>query len=201
MCIIFLAYEDHPVYSLVVASNRDEEQNRTAAPCGWWERPHAGVLGGRDLRQGGTWLGVHPRHGVWAALTNVREPSPGEGERSRGELPLQLLSSPGGGVGGSGALGASELREALAHVRMTADSYSGYNLLVGGGDELWWLSNRASSDGVDASACRQAGSPRAIGRGAYAERLAPGMHAISNASLDTPWPKVLRTTCGLLSIL
>ncbi|KAJ1620490.1 NRDE protein-domain-containing protein [Pavlovales sp. CCMP2436] len=192
MCIVFVAFEDHPVYSLVLASNRDEEQDRTAAPCGWWESngPHAGVLAGRDLARGGTWLGVHPRRGVWAVLTNFREPNPSVGERSRGELPLRLLSSHAGS--GRGMLSSSALHDDLDNLRNTADSYAGFNLLVGGAGELWWVSNRASSDGADPSAGRRAGSPRASGSKVYAEKLNPGMHAVSNASLDTPWPKLER---------
>jgi uncharacterized protein with NRDE domain len=49
-----------------------------------------------------------------------------------------------------------------------AGAYAGFNLVVGDMDTLWYLSNRS-------------GEPRA---------LAPGVHGVSNAGLDTPWPKV-----------
>ena len=45
--------------------------------------------------------------------------------------------------------------------------YNGFNLLAGDGDTLWYVGNRA-------------GAPREV---------APGVHGLSNALLDTPWPK------------
>ena len=45
--------------------------------------------------------------------------------------------------------------------------YNGFNLLVADADALWYVGNRS-------------GSPREV---------EPGVHALSNALLDTPWPK------------
>ncbi|HEU0079343.1 MAG TPA: NRDE family protein, partial [Longimicrobiaceae bacterium] len=68
MCLILLAHDAHPRYRLVVAANRDEFYERPTAPAAWW--PDApGVLAGRDLRGGGTWLGI-TRGGRFAAVTN-----------------------------------------------------------------------------------------------------------------------------------
>ena len=53
-----------------------------------------------------------------------------------------------------------------------ADRYSGFNLLVGTRDSLVYLSNRAA---------------------ARRRALAPGIYGLSNHSLDSPWPKLLRT--------
>ena len=73
MCLVVVALEAHPKFSLVIAANRDEFHAREALPAHWGERPpFAGVLAGRDLEAGGTWLGVR-RNGRWALLTNVRE--------------------------------------------------------------------------------------------------------------------------------
>src|SRR5262249_57171171 len=52
----------------------------------------------------------------------------------------------------------------IDEVRTKAASYSGFNLLVGDGKELWWLSNRD-------------GTPR---------RLEPGIYGLGNALLDSP---------------
>jgi uncharacterized protein with NRDE domain len=60
-------------------------------------------------------------------------------------------------------------------VMAEAAHYGGFNLLVGAGDELVVLSNRGTA-------------PR---------RLAPGVHALSNHLLDTPWPKVEKARAGL----
>jgi uncharacterized protein with NRDE domain len=46
--------------------------------------------------------------------------------------------------------------------------YNGFNLLIADEQSLWYIGNRS-------------GAPREV---------APGVHALSNALLDTPWPKV-----------
>jgi uncharacterized protein with NRDE domain len=74
MCVIYLAFRSHPRYRLVVAANRDEFHDRPTAPVARWE-DESGVIAGRDLRSGGTWMGMHAR-GRFAALTNFREPLP-----------------------------------------------------------------------------------------------------------------------------
>lgn len=53
---------------------------------------------------------------------------------------------------------------------LAPDTYAGFNLVVGDRSSLWYLSNRT-------------GPARALG---------PGVYGVSNAALDTPWPKVRR---------
>lgn len=69
--------------------------------------------------------------------------------------------------------------EYLRTVQSQADRYNGFNLLVGTPDSLFYFSNRN-------------GSPR---------RVAPGIHGMSNAQLDDPWPKVERGTTRLREVL
>ena len=70
----------------------------------------------------------------------------------------------------------------LAHLRrLAADGVrrNGYNLVAGAGGRLAWLSNAH-------------GSPR---------ELVDGVHAVSNALLDTPWPKSVRASSRLTRLL
>lgn len=129
MCLIAFAYRVHPRYSLVVAANRDEFYRRPTAPAAFWsECP--GVLAGRDLEQGGTWLGV-TRDGRFAALTNYRDPAANRnGARSRGELVRDYLC------------GALAPREYLERARAAGGDYNGFNLLAGDAGGLWYYSNR-----------------------------------------------------------
>jgi uncharacterized protein with NRDE domain len=70
MCLIAIAWKDHPRYSLALIANRDEFHGRPASPAG--VDPDAPtVYGGRDLQAGGSWLQVSTR-GRLAAVTNVR---------------------------------------------------------------------------------------------------------------------------------
>ena len=72
MCLILLSYKTHPHYPLIIAANRDEFFDRPTAPAAFWEDAPT-LLAGKDLRGGGTWLGV-TRDGRIAALANFREP-------------------------------------------------------------------------------------------------------------------------------
>ncbi|WP_217477515.1 NRDE family protein [Stutzerimonas stutzeri] len=59
------------------------------------------------------------------------------------------------------------------------EHYSGFNLLVGDARELWYLNS-------------QRGTPQQLGEGIY---------GLSNAALDTPWPKLLRARQALRDCL
>src|SRR5688572_24618319 len=91
MCLILFALEAHPAYPLIVAANRDESYSRPSAPAAFWtDFPQ--VHAGRDLEQGGTWVGL-ARSGRFAAVTNYRQAAPKTvAERSRGELTRNFLT-------------------------------------------------------------------------------------------------------------
>ena len=82
MCLIVLAWRRHRDFPLVIAANRDEFHARPADPMAWWEEQPT-LLAGRDLRAGGTWLGVS-RQGRIATVTNYRDAVPAVAEQSRG---------------------------------------------------------------------------------------------------------------------
>jgi uncharacterized protein with NRDE domain len=130
MCLALIAFAVHPRYRIVVAANRDEFHARTAAPSAWWAE---GFLAGRDLEAGGTWLGVS-RHGRFALLTNVRDPSPHDPHApSRGTLVPNLLSS------------REPLSAALPAQVQAGARHNGFNLVAGDLHELLWGSNRAAA--------------------------------------------------------
>jgi len=155
MCLLILAWRDAPGSRLLLLGNRDEFHARPSAPAAWWDDA-PGLLAGRDLVAGGSWLGV-TRAGRFAVVTNVREPQrpPPDAALSRGHLVRDFL------------LGDATPERFVA--ALAPDRYPGFNLLVGDAGSLWYASNRAA--------------PRA---------LAPGVYALSNATLDAPWPKVER---------
>ncbi len=165
MCLAVIAWQSHPDYPLVVAANRDEFYARPTRPAAWWGQA-VSLLAGRDEEAGGTWLGIN-RRGRFAMLTNVRAPS----ERNphaptRGALVVSALQS-----GGS-------ITAWLRNLAARAHAYNGFNLLIGDAlaasgrePELHYHSNRLGKP------------PR---------KLEPGIYGLSNAFLDTPWPKVTR---------
>jgi uncharacterized protein with NRDE domain len=100
MCIDALAWDAHPHWLLVAAGNRDEFHARPSAPLARWEGSDSGILAGRDLQAGGTWLGVSEA-GRFALVTNYRAPGyPRPDRASRGKLVIDLLAGrepePGG---------------------------------------------------------------------------------------------------------
>lgn len=127
MCLLVFAWRPDAPERLVLAGNRDEFHDRPAAPAEWWDED---ILGGRDLRAGGTWLAAH-RDGRFAVVTNYREAiDEGRGPRSRGELVSGFLQS--------GAAPAEFAREVAAR----GADYAGFNLLLGDPGALVYLSNR-----------------------------------------------------------
>ena len=153
MCLILFAYKSHPTYKLVVVANRDEFYKRNTQTAHWWE-DHPEVLGGRDLQAGGTWMGI-TQTGKFAALTNYREPGNlNPHAPSRGDLVKNYLISQ---------------QSSFSYLnKINGEAFNGFNLLVGGPDELWCYSNR----------------------GFEPQKLKPGIYGLSNHLLDSPWPKV-----------
>jgi uncharacterized protein with NRDE domain len=129
MCLIFVALEAHPNYPVLFAANRDEFYDRPAAPASFWpEAPE--LLAGRDLRAGGTWLGI-TKTGRIAALTNYRDPNENRPDApSRGLLVTGFLRSEESPSGYLGQLSGG------------AAQYNGFNFLAGRQQEFYWYSNR-----------------------------------------------------------
>lgn len=92
MCVAAFAWQAHPKWLLVAIGNRDEFHERPAAPLAEWDN---GILAGRDLKSGGTWLGVS-RAGRFALVTNLRGHGVADPDRaSRGALVTDLLTGQG----------------------------------------------------------------------------------------------------------
>lgn len=129
MCFIVFAYAAHPRYRLVVAANRDEFYDRPTATAAYWDdAPH--VLAGRDLKGGGTWMGI-TKSGRFAALTNVRDPQAHNPEApSRGVLVKNFLTGEEAPLAYAGRLALSTER------------FNGFNLLIGTPREVYYHTNQ-----------------------------------------------------------
>ncbi len=91
MCVAAVAWDCHPDLLLVAIANRDEFHERPTAPLDRW-RDTPDIIAGRDLRGGGTWLGVS-EEGQFALLTNFRDPAGFVADRpSRGAVVADLLA-------------------------------------------------------------------------------------------------------------
>lgn len=91
MCVSAFAWQAHPRWHFVAVANRDEYHDRPAAPLSAWD-DGSGVIAGRDLRSGGTWLGLSEA-GRLAVVTNLRGYGLADPDRaSRGGLVTGLLT-------------------------------------------------------------------------------------------------------------
>jgi uncharacterized protein with NRDE domain len=93
MCTLILLDRVVPGVPVVVAANRDEFLARPAAPPALFRTHEAGrasFVAPQDLEAGGTWMGVNER-GLFAGLTNRRNPDPRPDRRSRGLLVRDAL--------------------------------------------------------------------------------------------------------------
>jgi uncharacterized protein with NRDE domain len=128
MCLLVAAYRLHPEFPLIVAANRDEFFHRPTAPAHYWDND-SGILAGRDLEHGGTWMGVS-KTGRFAALTNVRDPKAFRADaKSRGLIVSNFLAS------------KKTPAEFLMRLASECGDYNGFNLILGGEKPLFYFNS------------------------------------------------------------
>jgi uncharacterized protein with NRDE domain len=126
MCVAAVAWQAHPRWHLVAIGNRDEFHSRPAAPLARWDGP-GGIVAGRDLQSGGTWLGASDA-GRFALVTNLRGyGGPDPDKVSRGALVTDQLT-------GSGPYANAD--------RVELSAFNPFNLITADAREARFLSNR-----------------------------------------------------------
>ncbi|MDL4777047.1 NRDE family protein [Actinomadura xylanilytica] len=93
MCTAIVSVDPSAPVPVLLAGVRDEFIARPWEPPGrhWPDRP--GLVGGRDLRAGGTWLAVDPDAPRASTVLNGHgRLAPEAGRRSRGGLPLRVAA-------------------------------------------------------------------------------------------------------------
>ncbi|MCP4601834.1 MAG: NRDE family protein [Proteobacteria bacterium] len=129
MCLILAARNVHSRYPMIIAANRDEFYDRPSAPLDWWkDRPE--ILAGRDLKSGGTWMGV-TLNGRFAAVTNYRNP-----QRHLADAPSRGLLVNGFLIA---AVSAPDYIESLSKKAL---KFNNFNIMVHDGQKLIWFSNQ-----------------------------------------------------------
>ncbi|WP_434212987.1 NRDE family protein [[Pseudomonas] boreopolis] len=132
MCLVALSWQSHPRWRLLMAGNRDEFHGRPTAPLHAWPTPHEGLLAGRDLRSGGSWVGAN-RQGRAAVVTNVRDPLASASGPSRGQLIADYLA---------GSADAAAYAEVM---RGRAAEYPPFNLLLVDAGRCHYLGNHPAA--------------------------------------------------------
>lgn len=129
MCLITFQWQPDHDQRLILSANRDEFVHRPSQPLHAW-LDEEGVYAGKDLSQGGSWLGIH-KNGRFAALTNHRNMRSSDPENpiSRGKLVIDFLTS------------EVPALDYLQGLEEEAALYAGYNLLVADTHSLGYYSN------------------------------------------------------------
>jgi len=118
MCLIVFAYKNHPRFDLIFAANRDEFYGRPTRAAQFWD-DQPDLLAGKDLKSGGSWMGIN-RRGQFAALTNFRDPSISkENAPSRGKIVINYLNQ------------NKKPTAFLRQFKPQSANYMGFNILAG----------------------------------------------------------------------
>jgi uncharacterized protein with NRDE domain len=123
MCTLVFALRPAPGVVLAASGNRNEFLARPARGPLIAPGPVPALVP-RDLKGGGTWLGLNAR-GVFACLTNRRGAVLDPGRASRGEIVVDALR----------AASASEVKERIEQV--PGNRYNGFHLLFADSREAW----------------------------------------------------------------
>jgi len=166
MCILFLSLKAHPQYPFILASNRDEHKLRPTRTAHFWEdEGNEMIYAARDEVAGGTWLGV-TKTGRLATLTNRWDIEPH----------FENGVAPSRGLLVSNALKAHNFEEFSKWIQGNGAEFNGFNLIYGqltrSSQTIYYYNNHDSSN-------------------TFPIQLTPGVYALSNASLETPWPKLV----------
>ncbi len=168
MCLIAWRWSPTAATPLLWAANRDEFAHRHTAPLQPWKAGDITIYSGLDLALEpqnnllGTWSGMSST-GRFAWLTNIRSPMDKNPQAlSRGHIVSQYL-----------ARETWRPADYLSALRSKAHRYNGFNLVLGRIHEKPELSE-----------CWHYNS-----RSHIATHLAAGVYGLSNATLDSPWPK------------
>jgi uncharacterized protein with NRDE domain len=121
MCTLAFSFRPVPGIAFAATGNRNEFLVRPAREP-MVERGFMTALLPRDLKSGGSWLGLNA-HGLFVCLTNRRGAVLDPGRVSRGLLVVEALRS----------ASAAEVKEWIA--RVPANRHNGYHLLFADGHE------------------------------------------------------------------
>jgi uncharacterized protein with NRDE domain len=202
MCLIAWRWLPDAPTPLVWAANRDEFAHRATGALQRWAAHEQSILSGVDLALAplntgagkvyGTWAGINSA-GKFAWLTNIRQPQHANPEApSRGLLVAQYLS------------GDASAQAYLATVKAKAHRYNGFNLVLGQISPSMTPSSispstTSSTTSSISAAMPPSSSPHKPRVNAIclhynsatdtAQALPAGVYGLSNADLDTPWPK------------
>ncbi|WP_432471222.1 NRDE family protein [Amphritea sp. HPY] len=182
MCLIVFAYQYHPEYNLILAANRDEFYARPTRPMQFW-KPQDNTRAAQHQGQNEFYTSR-----LTSPIQHCQQPNnilAGQdleqggtwlGMQQNGRFSAVTNHRDGrnrsNGKRSRGFLStsflSSEQPARLYAEQLESDLYDGFNLLIGDNSGLYYLSNRSQGN----------------------HKISHGIHGLSNALLNTPWPKL-----------
>jgi len=173
MCILFIAIKQHPLYPLIIAANRDEFHKRPTQAAHFWEgdeKPLAGkesIAGEKPSDEKKLLAGKDlTAGGTWMGINNAGSIAALTNIRAPGKERPNAVTR--------GELVANFLKQNVDHseyLKKLEDShlqYNGYNLLFGDLKKLQVYNSFENT----------------------VDELTDGVYGLSNANLNSPWPKL-----------
>lgn len=163
MCLIIFSWQPDSQRPLILAANRDEFHARESRDAHFWEDIPS-IFGGRDMEKKGSWL----------ALSKQKD------HKNYRFACLTNFRNPNQN---SYPLSRGEIVSNFLINQIPAidyaknlpfDQHAGFNALFLDGKELVYCHHNGSEDPIF-------------------RNLSAGVYGISNAQLDTPWPKLVKT--------
>jgi uncharacterized protein with NRDE domain len=176
MCILFVAVNQHQDYPLIIAANRDEFFARPTTASYFW--PDSPECPGKTAES----LGKRPQllagkdeqaGGTWMGITSTGRLAALTNVREPEKTKQNVITR--GQLVSQYLQGQQQQVEYLAQLQRSQTQYNGYNLLFGPWNNLQVYNNHLDQ----------------------VEQLSTGVYGLSNASLNSPWPKINKGTAQL----
>ena len=91
MCTLLILHRPNNKWPLIIAGNRDEMKNRPWIPPGKHWTNYDGIIAGKDITAGGSWLGINNNGLVATILNRPNSLGPDVTKNSRGKIIIDIL--------------------------------------------------------------------------------------------------------------
>ena len=127
MCTLLILYRPNNKWPLILAGNRDEMKNRPWLPPGKHWANYNGIIAGKDITAGGSWLGLNNSGLVATVLNRSNSLGPNTSKNSRGNLIIDILKN-------------ETLDSALSYIKFLDNTkWKPFNLFIANNKKAYWI--------------------------------------------------------------
>ena len=127
MCTLLILYRPNNKWPLILAGNRDEMKNRPWLPPGKHWANYNGIIAGKDITAGGSWLGLNNSGLVATVLNRPNSLGPNTSKNSRGNLIIDILKN-------------ETLDSALSYIKFLDNTkWKPFNLFIANNKKAYWI--------------------------------------------------------------